>query len=345
MKKNTDKMLTFMREFLTVFLPKQRKSSPHTILATKQVWNMLLLFVCSKIGKKVEKLTFLDFTQEIVTKFLDETQQLKNWSPATRNHRLARIRSFFRYSASIEPTMAIYLERLRNIPLQKDVNKSFVLEYMPKEAMAAVLRQPDANKKSGIRDQFYLVLMYDSAARNSEMLSLRFSDFDPAGKCVCLWGKGNKPRNVPISDNTIQHFHKYAKIYHPTGDGTIPMFYTVRKGKKGEMSPDNVARFLQQYSNSARAECPGVPDNTYPHMVRRSRAMHMYQAGMPLEILAQFLGHDDPLTTLVYARADNEMKRKAIEKVAALTGLVEPEAEEAIWEDNDEMIKRLLGLS
>ena len=71
----------------------------------------------------------------------------------------------------------------------------------------------------------------------------------------------------------------------------------------------------------------------------------LYQAGMPLEILAQFLGHDDPMTTLVYARADNEMKRKAIEKVAAVTGSIEPEAEKAVWNDNENMIKRLLGLS
>jgi len=345
MKKDSDKLFALMREFLTVFLPRQRNSSPHTIIATKRVWNMLLLFVCNATGKKAENLTFADLSREIVTRFLDETQQLKGWSPATRNHRLARIRSFFRYSASIEPILTIHLEKLRSIPLQKDVNKSFVLEYMSKEAMAAVLRQPDVAKKIGARDQFFLVLMYDSAARNSEMLSMQFSDLDPVGKFVCLWGKGNKPRNVPISDNTVQHFRKYAKIYHSTNDVSVPMFYTIRKGKKGEMSPDNVSRFLRLYSDSARIECPEVPNNTYPHLVRRSRAMHMYQAGMPLEMLAQFLGHDDPLTTLVYARADNEMKRKAIEKVAAVTGSIGPGAEEAIWENNEDMIKRLLGLS
>ncbi len=72
--------------------------------------------------------------------------------------------------------------------------------------------------------------------------------------------------------------------------------------------------------------------------------MHLYQAGMPLEMLAQFLGDDDLLTTLVYARADNEMKRKAIERAEALTGLVSLKIEEATWVGNEEMIKRLLGL-
>jgi hypothetical protein len=65
---------------------------------------------------------------------------------------------------------------------------------------------------------------------------------------------------------------------------------------------------------------------------------------MPLEVLAQYLGHNDPMTTLIYARADNKMKRNAIERVAVMTGSVNPETEEAIWEGNEEMIKRLLGL-
>ena len=78
---------------------------------------------------------------------------------------------------------------------------------------------------------------------------------------------------------------------------------------------------------------------------RKSRAMMLYQAGMPLELLAQFLGHDDPMTTLVYAHADNDMKRRAIEKVAAVTGSIQRDVEEAAWVNNDDMIKRLLGLN
>ncbi len=344
MKKIYDKLFSYMREFLTVFLPMQKRSSPHTILATKQVWNMLLSHICAVTGKQVEDLRFANLTRDTVINFLDEMQRTKGWTPTTRNHRLARIRSFFQYVASIEPTLVIHLEELRGIPMQKDVNKSFVLEYMSKEAMAAVLRQPDTSKRTGIRDQFFMVLMYDSAARDCEMLSMRYYDLDPVRKIVYLLGKGNKPRSVPISDDTIHHFHRYAKLYHTANDGSIPMFYTIRHGEKGPMSDDNVARFISKYGELAKVECPDVPDNIHPHKVRKSRSMHLYQAGMPLEMLAQFLGHDDPLTTLVYARADNEMKRKAIERAEALAGSASSKTEESTWEGNEEMIKRLLGL-
>jgi hypothetical protein len=56
------------------------------------------------------------------------------------------------------------------------------------------------------------------------------------------------------------------------------------------------------------------------------------------------LTEESSMETLVYARADNEMKRKAIERVSTVTGTVSPEAEEATWDGKEEMIKRLLGL-
>jgi len=345
MKKTKDSLFSYLREFFTIFLPRQAQRSPHTILSTQQVWNMLLSFVCNATNKRVENLTFADISRKNVLKFLDEKQQINGWTPSTRNHRLARIRSFFRYVANIEPTLVIYLETLRGIPLQKDVNKSFVLEYMSKEAIATFLRQPDPSKRMGIRDLFFLVLMYDSAARDCEMLSMRFCDFDPVRKVVYLLGKGNKPRSVPVSDDTVEHFHRYTKTFHPVKDGLVPMFYTIRHGNKGQMSDDNVSRFVKKYGDSAKVECAEVPDNVYPHLIRKTRSMILYQAGMPLELLAQFLGHNDPKTSLVYARADNEMKRKAIQNVSAVTGSVSPEAEEASWDGNEEMIKRLLGLS
>ena len=48
--------------------------------------------------------------------------------------------------------------------------------------------------------------------------------------------------------------------------------------------------------------------------MRHTRAMHLYQHGMDLTLISQWLGHASLETTLVYAHADTEAKRKAIEK-------------------------------
>jgi hypothetical protein len=63
---------------------------------------------------------------------------------------------------------------------------------------------------------------------------------------------------------------------------------------------------------------------------------------MPLAILAEFLGHADISTTQIYAYADTEMKRAAIIKARGEELIDVPE--EALWQTDEEMIKRLYGL-
>jgi len=304
---------------------------------------MLLGFVYDSSGKRLEDIVFADFSRTVVMRFLDEMEKARGWSPSTRNHRLGCIRTFFRFVSYLEPILVIYLEDLKGIPLKKSIDKSRVLEFMSQEAMGAVLRQPDTSKKMGIRDMFFMVLMYDAAARDCEMLSLRYGDIDVDKRNIYLLGKGSKTRLVPISEDTIQHFHRYAKAFHPENNESQLMFYTVRHREKTQMSDDNVARFMKKYGTEARAICPDVPEKINPHMFRRSRAMHLYRSGMPLPLLSEWLGHSNPETTLVYAYADTEMKRKAITQ-AESGASVRPKAEVGMWDGNDDMIKRLCGL-
>ena len=72
--------------------------------------------------------------------------------------------------------------------------------------------------------------------------------------------------------------------------------------------------------------------------------MHLYQAGMPLEAIALLLGHEDPSVTRVYARADTEMKRAAMEKAKSIDSVSMNAEDEGIWVGNEAMIKRLCGL-
>ena len=64
--------------------------------------------------------------------------------------------------------------------------------------------------------------------------------------------------------------------------------------------------------------------------------MHLYRAGMPLVLLAEFLGHADVNTTRIYAWADTEMKRQAIQKVSKVT---DGDTIEPIWANDEELIK------
>ena len=58
-----------------------------------------------------------------------------------------------------------------------------------------------------------------------------------------------------------------------------------------------------------------VPAKIKVHMLRHSKAMHLLQAGINIIYIRDFLGHVDFKTTEIYAKADIETKRKAIENL------------------------------
>jgi len=73
--------------------------------------------------------------------------------------------------------------------------------------------------------------------------------------------------------------------------------------------------------------------------------MHLYQHGMDLTLVSQWLGHVQLETTLIYAHADTEHKRRAIEKaMCARDADLDRTAFARYQLTDDETIKQLYGL-
>ncbi|MCL1879684.1 MAG: site-specific integrase [Actinomycetia bacterium] len=343
MKRAADSFLRRLREYFTVFLPRQRNSSPHTVTACRQTWNMFLGYIEDRMGIALANMTFAAVDRGCVTGFLEYMSGARGWCSATYNQRLCCIRPFFKYAAGIEPLLAIYRDDLAGIPLKKGTANRTV-KFMGAEAVRALLAQPDPETRTGMRDRFFMALMYDTAARDCEMLSLALGGFDAQSLTVTLMGKGSKLRIVPVSAETVALFEQYIGLFHQGGDNASPLFYTVHRGTRTQMPDDNAARFMSAYGKAARESCADIPPKVHPHLLRHSRAMSLYRAGMPLALLSEWLGHEDPEATLIYAYADTEMKRAAIEKATAGESVSGAERERGVWEGNDDMIKKLCGL-
>ena len=101
-----------------------------------------------------------------------------------------------------------------------------------------------------------------------------------------------------------------------------------------------IAVLVQKYVTAARRHLPTLPAHVTPHAFRHSKAMHMLQAGIPLIIIRDFLGHVDIKTSEIYARVDLEMKRQALEK---LHHPVTPQGLPA-WEDDAALMEWLRSL-
>ena len=110
------------------------------------------------------------------------------------------------------------------------------------------------------------------------------------------------------------------------------------------MSDDNVAKFIEKYANGARNSCTSVPEKVTPHMFRHSRSLSLYRNGMPLPLISEWLGHAHMETTLIYAFADTEMKRAAIEKATEMSHPLRGQKASFEFEKDEETIRKLLGL-
>lgn len=147
-----------------------------------------------------------------------------------------------------------------------------------------------------------------------------------------------------LMKKTAEYVRKYLEIFHPapTRHADDWLFYTVSHGRRHKMSDDNVARFLAKYSKMAHAKCGEVFEKVTPHQFRHTRAMHLYRNGMPLQLLSEFMGHASLASTQVYAYADTEMKRLAIEKSSQT--MEENISTKPAWQTDEEMIRKLYGL-
>ncbi len=343
--KHEDGFFKHVRGFLTVFLPKNKCYSNHTVKAYRDTINLFRQFMFEEKKISFTSINFDRINHDVIYEFLTWLQNTRGCGASTKNHRLAALKSFFHYCAMEDPAlMAIYMD-VQKVRSQRVIRSR--VEYMSETALKILLEQPDTNTRCGKRDRFFMILLYDTGARIQEILDLKLKDFHLNDQTPCLYltGKGNKTRAVPLMDKTIAHLNEYKKSFHP--DDRVKndqyLFYTLIKGRIGKMSEDNVSCFLKRYAESARQVCSEVPLRMHAHLFRHTRAMHLYQAGIPLSYIKDFLGHVSVNTTDIYASTDTSMMKAALEKIDK-RDVEQASKEVPIWQDNEELILKLCGL-
>lgn len=258
-----------LHDFFKVYLPDQRRCSEHTIRAYRFSMDALLDFVKAEKQIKLSQITFEMLDSAMVCAYLDSTEK-NGCSISTRNHRLKCIRSFFDYAAKFNPTTVIYFAEVQKVPRKNQVKPDLV-DYMSQTAIAALLEQPDTSTRKGFRDCFFMLLLYDSAARIQEMLSIRLRDIKlGVTPTVTLHGKGSKVRTVPLMKQTAEYCSQYMCMFH-AGEQEYSeqhLFYTVIHGMKKPLNDSTVRRFLYTYGDTGRKFCPEIPDRVHPHLFR-----------------------------------------------------------------------------
>jgi site-specific recombinase XerD len=301
----------YLTLFLGEYLPGVRNLSKNTIRSYRDTFKLLLMFCNDECRIKPEKLTIKKFDEKLILDFLNWIQHERDCSISTRNQRLASIHSFFRYVQSHAPEHLLKCQEIMRIPF-KQYPKPIVRHLTPEETKI-LLAAPDAKTKSGRRDITLLSVLYDTGARVQEICNLRVCDVRlDAPAVITLSGKGRKTRIVPILDNTIGLLRSYMaeNQFLQLSIPDTPLFFNQRHSK---LTRGGVNHILQKYAKETSQQCSGIPETLTAHVMRHTKAMHLYQSGVNLVYIRDILGHVDIATTDIYARADTESKRKALE--------------------------------
>ena len=326
----------YISDFISRYLANEKGASVNTISAYRDTFVLLLNFIQNEKHVKLEKLTLEKIKKETIIEFLDWLQKERKCSNSTRNSRLAAIHSFYRYLQCENLDHFHECQRILSIKFKKTPQET--INYLSVDGIKLLLQQPDTMTSKGRRDLALLSLMYDSGARVQEIIDLTPSMLrlnKPA--TIKVIGKGNKARLVPMLDAQIDHLKNYLKenLLNDPVANRHPLFYNSRKEK---LTRAGINHIVQKYSSAARKENKMIiPEKVSCHSLRHSKAMHLLQAGINLVYIRDILGHVSVQTTEIYARADSQQKRRAIEKAYAN---VNP-GEEPIWTRNENLISWL----
>jgi integrase/recombinase XerD len=335
--KPTD-LATYLRAFLTHYLPVQRNASPNTISGYRYAFVLLLRYCQESCNISVQRLCLEDIDAPRVLAFLDYIENERRGCAQTRNHRLAALHAFFRYVQTQAPEHLAQCQRILAIPLQRISHQEPT--YLSSTALATLLAQPDRSTRRGRRDAVMLSVLYDTGARVQELIDLRVRDVHLASPAwVRLTGKGRKTRLVPLMPSTARALGQY--LYDQRLDEPASAEARLFQNQRGgSFSRWGIRYLLKRYSEQARVTCPDLPERITPHSLRHTKAMHLLQVGNPPIVIRDILGHADIESTEVYARADMEMKRRALEKAP---GVVDAPARRS-WQHEPDLLAWLLSL-
>ena len=303
-----DEFQPLMSRFFLEYLPRTRGLSANTAASYRDSVVLFLRWAEDEDGIPADKMSFRNLTAERVERFLNRLEE--SCSPSTCNNRLAAIKAFCRFAqrecpAALDACAGVLAVKAKKAPEP-------VIGYLSAEGVKALLRSAAADS---LRDLALISAMYDLGARVQEVCDLTVGDLHLEKPATALvTGKGAKTRIVPMTPQVAEITSKYVAS---AGLGPDDPLFPNRKGSK--MTRSGVRYVLEKHALAAAAEQPSaVPTKVTPHTLRHSKAMHLLEAGVNLIYIRDFLGHSSVTTTEVYAKANPEAKRNAIEKAGAV---------------------------
>jgi site-specific recombinase XerD len=203
-----------------------------------------------------------------VTGYLDRRPHL---APSSRNAHLAAIKSYLRY-AHQAGAIARDVGRLVKAERQRDRLAERIL------TREQVKRLIDGEEDPARR--LILRTLYIAGLRVAELCGLAWRDVQ--GDVFAIYGKGGKTRYVRVGMELVSELRSMSSM-----TGSDESIFAI--------SPRTVERIVKEAAIRV-----GLPAGVSPHWLRHCHASHALDAGAPIHLVRDTLGHSDIKTTSRY---------------------------------------------
>jgi integrase/recombinase XerD len=314
MKNKASDFLNLLDAFITTYLPCSVGASPNTVKSYKYAFRLLIEFMYKEKGIEADKITFDKLDYITLTDFFTWIESVRGCNASTKNQRLSAIASFSAYAQNRDfDAASVFRNSVNKIPVKKTQHKQRVI--LSRQEVTILLALPNENREIGIRDKTLLSLMYASGARAQEICDLTVGNlqFHQKGAALNINGKGRKSRRIGIPNACaimLKQYMEHRKI------SDKPERHIFSSQTHEHMTVSCVEGIFKKYTNIAKKENPPMfTAGSYPpHSMRHTTASHMLEAGVPLVVIKNFLGHASLKSTEIYAEISQDTVNKHLKE-------------------------------
>lgn len=240
--------------------------------------------------------TVKSISSDDIKDFLKERNGIEETT--TIAHNLTVIKNFHSY---------LLRQNIVNNDVSEFIERPKLRKYLPKTlSMEDVDRLLDIKLITPFdyRNKAMLELLYGTGLRVSELINLTLTDIDYTNCIIRVIGKGNKEREIPLGEYSINYIKEYLKVRDKllkNGVNSDKLFLNNHgKGMTRQGFFKNLKLILKE---------KGLNPEVSPHTLRHSFATHLLSHGADLRSIQEMLGHSDISTTKIYTKvSDDQVK-------------------------------------
>jgi len=307
-----------------------------SIRSYRDAIRLFLIFIATDKRCKLTRLGVSDMTSDRVLLFLDHLEKQRGNAVASRNQRLAALRSFFEYLATRLPEQLGEAHRVAGIPIKRTSPPR--TRFLEREEIEILFKKLPKNTPLALRDRTLLLFLYNTGARAQEVADLRVENLDLGDKPkVRLHGKGDKWRVCPLWKQSAKMLSEL--MGNSRNSAQNPVFVS-RTGQA--LTRFGIYKIVRRHTPAGNNFNHGTPVS--PHWFRHTAAVHLLEAGVEVNVIRAWLGHVSLETTNRYAEINLRMKAQALEVCELPMSVLADTPRTPKWRDDQSLLDWLKSL-